>query len=649
MQLHCIALYSHDGRCRSVPLVPGRLNVITGASKTGKTALLDIVDYCMGRTRPTLPEGPITQRVAWYAVIVGDGSTQLMIARPALRGQQSSSQAMLLAGREVALPEPDEMEVNVNSDGVRAALDRMLGLGSFETTQFTGARERLQASVSHALLFCLQKQTELMSQTQLFHRQDDPRVAADFEELFPYFLGAIDEEILLAQRRVTEMRRRLRARETRLAQLDSASADSERRDVALAEQARRLGLVDDEERFSSDRDLLRAVVSQPERESAEPVTSTDEAVVRQRTLRRSIETDRLALRVLREQRAALGQLDSDRDDHASAVALQRGRLGLLSSLDSSSADAHSCVLCGVELAEPDETAASLAQAASDLDEQLGDMAAAARDVTDAEQQIDERIAVIEANLADHRAQLEAAVGADRATVQASAGEQRAYVRGVIAEHVRRADLAGADSRPALRDEIAVLKSAIDEAGQGLDRASINDRLDDRLDAAGVNMTAWARELEAEHAEDGPVRIDRRKLTVAVMKPTGKILLDQIGSGANHVSYHIAAHLALHEFFVNESRPVPRFVMLDQPSLPYFPSAATDLDSVVDSVDWQAVKRYFNLMHRLVDSLDGRLQVIATDHAFYPEEPWFMDAVVADWRRGEKLVPGDWPVLSSSDD
>lgn len=49
LQLRAIASYSHAGERRDIEFVLGRLNIVTGASKTGKSALLDIVDYCWGR------------------------------------------------------------------------------------------------------------------------------------------------------------------------------------------------------------------------------------------------------------------------------------------------------------------------------------------------------------------------------------------------------------------------------------------------------------------------------------------------------------------------------------------------------------------------------------------------------------------------
>jgi hypothetical protein len=61
LQIRSISVYSHDGERRDVEFRLGSLNIVTGASKTGKSALLDIVDYCWGRAECTVPEGLLPQ------------------------------------------------------------------------------------------------------------------------------------------------------------------------------------------------------------------------------------------------------------------------------------------------------------------------------------------------------------------------------------------------------------------------------------------------------------------------------------------------------------------------------------------------------------------------------------------------------------
>ena len=69
LQLRAIAIYSHDGQVRAVKFNLGDLNIVTGASKTGKSALLDIVDYCWGRGECTVAEGEIRKKSSWFALL----------------------------------------------------------------------------------------------------------------------------------------------------------------------------------------------------------------------------------------------------------------------------------------------------------------------------------------------------------------------------------------------------------------------------------------------------------------------------------------------------------------------------------------------------------------------------------------------------
>ena len=48
MQILEIVLYNQNGEKRALSLLLGKVNIITGSSATGKSAIIDIVDYCLG-------------------------------------------------------------------------------------------------------------------------------------------------------------------------------------------------------------------------------------------------------------------------------------------------------------------------------------------------------------------------------------------------------------------------------------------------------------------------------------------------------------------------------------------------------------------------------------------------------------------------
>jgi hypothetical protein len=137
-----------------------------------------------------------------------------------------------------------------------------------------------------------------------------------------------------------------------------------------------------------------------------------------------------------------------------------------------------------------------------------------------------------------------------------------------------------------------------------------------------------------------VRLDVERLTVVADTPTGPIGLARMGSQANIVGYHLITHLALHRWFVTQARPVPRFIIFDQPTQPFYPDEVrTAADEDISDEDQTRVHEFFTLLRDVATELE-ELQIIVPDHANLPDD-WFQRALVENWRKGKALVPQDW--------
>src|SRR5690606_28515202 len=105
MKIKSIHIYSHDGQRRDQHFKVDGLNVITGRSSTGKSALSEIIEYCMGRSSFNVPEGIIRDKVSWFAVIYQFEREQVLVAKPTpLGGGASCSTVMLRRGTELQAP-----------------------------------------------------------------------------------------------------------------------------------------------------------------------------------------------------------------------------------------------------------------------------------------------------------------------------------------------------------------------------------------------------------------------------------------------------------------------------------------------------------------------------------------------------------------
>ena len=63
LQIAKLVLYSRKGAIREVAFRTGALNILTGAPQTGKSALIDIIDYVTGRRECNVADGVIRKFV----------------------------------------------------------------------------------------------------------------------------------------------------------------------------------------------------------------------------------------------------------------------------------------------------------------------------------------------------------------------------------------------------------------------------------------------------------------------------------------------------------------------------------------------------------------------------------------------------------
>ena len=165
-----------------------------------------------------------------------------------------------------------------------------------------------------------------------------------------------------------------------------------------------------------------------------------------------------------------------------------------------------------------------------------------------------------------------------------------------------------------------------------------------LNKINLQMSKWVSELDVEY-EDSPIRFDINKLTIFVDSDNKPIALPQIGSGANWVAYHLLILFGLHKHFIQNDRPVPRFLFIDQPTQVYYPpEKSNDIIEVEESSDDLAVNKMFTFILKVVESLAPNLQVIITDHAYLMNDN-FKNSVVEVWRKGQRLVPEDWKTVN----
>jgi hypothetical protein len=303
---------------------------------------------------------------------------------------------------------------------------------------------------------------------------------------------------------------------------------------------------------------------------------------------------------------------------------------------------QTCPLCAHSLAESTEVpgVSEINQSLTAMSARLDSINRAAPRMEKELAELDDKLATVRRKLSQNRSNMEAIRGAnDRLASMQDEATRVAHIMGRISLYLE--SVPKLPSADLLQRGIEDLENQSIILESDLSDESIRDKVEFVISLLGINMTAWARELQLEHSRH-PLRFNLKKLTIVADTPDGPLPMERMGSGENWVGYHLIGHLALHNWFAEHKRPVPRFLFLDQPSQVYFP-AEKDTDGTIDSLeneDREALKRMFRLIFDVVKQLSPQFQVVITEHADLKED-WYDDAVVQRWRGGAKLVPDDW--------
>jgi hypothetical protein len=246
LQIAKLILYGREGQVREVVLRTGGLNVLTGASKTGKSAIIDIIDYVTGRSECNVADGVIRKYVAWYALLFQLNDGQIFLARrnPDV-GSRTHSDMYMDRGKRIATPPLSRLVKNNTVGAVEKFLGAVIGISENEHRPPTPTREPLEANFRHALLLSFQDQNDIDSKQRLFHRQGEDFIGQAFRDTFPYFLGAVDEDRLLKQAQLDQARRSLRQLERQLREAEALDSSTYPRAQALLDEAKQVGLIDE--------------------------------------------------------------------------------------------------------------------------------------------------------------------------------------------------------------------------------------------------------------------------------------------------------------------------------------------------------------------------------------------------------------------
>ncbi|SEK37740.1 Protein of unknown function [Pseudoxanthomonas sp. GM95] len=655
-QIRGIVLWPRDERFepRKLKFKLGKVNVISGASRTGKSAVIPIIDYCLGSSTCSIPVNTIRKYCEWFGIVVATPRGEMLLARKE-PGSQRSTEEMFLLEADVINKIPGRLTKNTTAGAVRRLLDDLANLSKLD---FSGGEEAAgfegRPSFRDLAAFTFQPQNVVANPDVLFFKTNTYEHREKLRKIFPYVLGAVTPALMAAQFELNRTRQILRRKERELKEAQNVSAQWIAELTAKFSEAQELGLVPSfEEEVSREQMIehLEEIVTRTDVSLKVSMSTISSALLELESLEREEREVSRELTTLRHRLEEMNRMRVGVQQYDQALSLQRGRLQLSSWLGSHADHDADCPMCGSHTDSAKLKLRALSQRLGEVEVMAGGgknlevPAAFDREL----QRVTAEVGTMTERLKSVQVRKRALTGRSKeAKEQQFSAKQTERFIGNVESSLKLHRRLGSDSE--LLEEVRLLKEAMQALERSLREQDVEARKNRALRIINGNAAKLLPDLDVENPGD-PISLEINDLTIKVHGSDRDDYLSEIGSGSNWLSYHLAALLALHQFYLSQQHsPVPAFLVLDQPSQVYFPkrvgsrSDEVEEDPAFRDEDVEAIRKAFEVMGSVVLAEKGSLQLIVLDHA--PGEVWGgIEGIVGlpEWRNGTKLVPVEWLV------
>ena len=635
---------------RRLPFELGKVNVITGYSRTGKSAIIPIIDYCLGSERCTIPVNTIRDTCSWFGVLADTVQGEKLFVRREPGEQRSTNEMFILEGKTVDIPDVIP-EKNATTDVAKRILDELAGLTELDFN-YEGVRSGFQSRPSFRDLsaFTFQPQNIVANPNVLFYKADTQEHRERLRIIFPYILDAMNAEILAKHHELQSLKRIWKRKDLELSNIKQASDRWLAEIQSTVSRARELGLIDMTPTENSTQEelikILRRVAERTENTSNISDSSISESIKELESLNEEQREMSLRLNVLKQRQNEMAALRSSASAYRRTLQVRRDRLNISEWIAQHQGEEHDCPVCGNNLEDPLLINASLQSSLRNIERQASQL----ETVPVSFDRESERVRIEIDRLSESMKAIDIRI----TKLQESSAEasKKQYDNlsisrfiGNIEQAIQTYSQINLDTE--LRDELEELKNRIEAIEALLSEHSVEGKKNRALQAVNLNAGRFLPNLDVEKPND-PIVLSITDLTIRVNGVARSSYLWEIGSGSNWLSYHIAITLGLHQFFLDLlSSPVPGFIVYDQPSQVYFPKKLREESENLENnlnlndEDAKALNKVFRVFSEMVSRNQGAFQIIVLDHA--PDLLW-KDVnnihLAGEWR-GEKLIPEEW--------
>lgn len=581
------------------------VNVITGKSSTGKSAMIEIFDYCFGNSDYTVPEGVITDNADLYFIVLSVRDYFLVLGRT-----PKNKKAFLKY--ESSVPRLDEINTDYFDDlyflpmaDFRVALGRYFGIDIDDTDLDLSDRnfrknnaKAPRPSVRNFTSYLLQHQNLIANKHSLFYRFDEKEKREQTIDQFKIFSGFVSQDYFIKKQQLSELNRELKALENRKQAIEEIGKEKESK---ISEYLREYHILTGNKLVEEN---AESILSDPSNmlnkiQAKKVITDYDSSELQ-------IELDdiekRQALKLAqkREKEFKLREIDTN----IQYAERHKENISAVSTIDEAQIHISECPFCKQKNESLFDEANKLEEAINWLNNELIKTPLLLDSFVIEKNKIEVEINYIDGDLRNITAELRKLRKSVEDLKQNRSIEEQSQKVKLRIENILEDKLSDHENN---------YEHLIDEKRKKIDEIETdikeNYNPEAKLNAAEKYINKAMNEIGRNLDFEQSYRPINLKFSLSSFElwhqkdNNTKVYLRSMGSGANWLYCHISLFTAIHKYFcsIGEQSLIPPILFLDQPSQVYFPAS---IDNNKEKFDAKELKEKEGKIEKLDEDLSS---------------------------------------------
>ncbi|MCW6556092.1 DUF3732 domain-containing protein [Yersinia ruckeri] len=602
MQITNILIWQTDKTLRNFELEENKVNVITGDSGKGKSSILSIIDYCLlSSSSDGISKTNVDNFVNWYGIRFNLNGKYHTICRKATHYEEDD---FVYFDKNGEIPETPIN--NLKKNVLKEHLNYEFGINSSLKIPYGGRFIQQGSKISYRYFIphCFIDQTTLTSSEHLYSKISDLKTRERIDRTFDMALGSEHAETMIMRTRLEELQRNL----ARIEYKQSASKDSyvnfENEIESLYDRAYHLGLTrsNKQEPTVGDKlDHLKTIISYKDINEIPEINERIKLEKEYFTLNKElsdindyIETSTEYKKFLKENQDSL-LIAKYLDDNYNNIIYTENIYSIVKSLLNQSLEIKKAIA------------------------QKGKNSLISK-THEKKKEIESKISLLSKKL-----NLLSNENITPSALYRFIGE--------LSSEVKRVDVI---PKHDYTESIESITSKIDELeGKVKDNNIFKEYT---LSLLNDKIKQTLSRMPLKGFEDATPIVNKGKKTLDLVNKNQVEKMIDIGSASNYMYVHVAYFLALHELVRERNvRWVPRFLVIDQPSTPYFSTGGRKTD------DFASLDAALNEINSFIEKMKshGGFQIILLEHI---EESYWLEREMENFKLVDNELRGDYGLI-----